>query len=146
LPQRKVWHLLVAGGLWIVLGVILQFGVFVPSHRLIRVGNIVIEVDGGVISYLWNSVVGVVHATWIALIVPCALGVHRWWLAIRVLRVRDLAPAPAGDEAIEAARRERPLARVLPTPPRLGNDPFRDPPRPPAIVPEGSGHPPKILT
>jgi hypothetical protein len=163
LPQLKIWQLLTAGGLWIVVGVVLHVWVFVPSRPLIRVGDIALEVDTSWSGYLWNAVLDVVQATRILLIVAAVLGIRCWWLGIRALRARDLAPVPAGDEAIAApgpVRRARPLARVLPTPPRLGNDPFRDPPRPPAIiiarteapaaptpvVPEGSGQPPKILT
>jgi hypothetical protein len=163
LPQLKVWQLLGIGTLWIVAGLVLHTWVAIPSREVIQIRELVIEVDTSWSHYVWNAVLGFVHETQILVIGPCAIGIRCWWLGIRALRVHDLTPVPADDDEIaapEPARPERRLRRVLPRAPRLGDDPFRDPPRPPAIivarrdaaaaptpvVVEGPGDEPKLLS
>jgi len=161
LPQRKVGRLLVTGALWIAAGLVLHAWVRVPSRAEILLGDIVHPVDPSWHRSLWLAVLGFLHESQILLIGPCLLGIRRWWLAIRAVWDRDLAAVPTVDAIATPApaRPERPLGRVLPVPARLGDDPFRDPPRPPTIivvrpdsagaltpvVPEVSGRPPKIL-
>lgn len=169
LPRLKVWQLLVLGGVFLAGGFALSFWIAVPARRVFSNDYIRIEVDSSLGNALWNSLGDLEQSTRAMLVLGCVLAAWLWFRAIVGLRAHRRLAALAAQPTIHdleiappvlPLRPARARAEVLPAPPRLGDDPFRDPPKPPAIVvahkpvarapapvvTDGSGPQPKILT
>lgn len=122
--RLKVWQVVVLGALWVALGVVLDLAIDWDAPRVV-----------GRYYYSRRGASELFHALRLWLTGPVLVGIWHWYRAYEAysaakadesstdLPVQTAAPAPPA----------RPSAPLL-APPRIGDDPFRDPPAPPPIV------------
>ncbi len=121
--RLKVWQVVVIGCLWVALGVVLDLAIDWEAPR-----------HAGRVYYSRRGSYEIIHALKLWLTAPVLLGVWHWYRAYEAYsaakaEAATTEPAPP----VVTAPPPRPSA-PLPTPPRLGDDPFREPPAPPPIV------------
>lgn len=119
--RLKVWQVIVLGALWIALGIILDQTIDWDPPRT---GYIVYRRRG-------------THELFVALKLwitgPVLIGLWHWFRAWQASQVEHAADESAMNLPVQKPARPAPSA-PLPPAPRLGDDPFRDPPAPAPIV------------
>jgi hypothetical protein len=115
--KLKVWQVVVLGALWIALGIVLDQSVEwdAPRTYVRRRGT---------------HEIFVALKLWITL--PTLVGLWHWYRAWEAYRL-EKAEASSTTLPVQTAPLPRPSV-PLPKPPRLGDDPFRDPPAAPPII------------
>lgn len=119
--RLKVWQVIVLGALWIALGIILDQTIDWDPPRT---GYIVYRRRG-------------THELFVALKLwltgPVLIGLWHWFRAWQASQLEHAADESAMNLPVHKPSRPPPAA-PLPPAPRLGDDPFRDPPAPAPIV------------
>ena len=147
--KLKVWQCVLLGAALIALGLYLHLGfTHSPSSTYERYGIVYERTSSR--SQLWYSLRG-----WLT--VPVGLALLIFGEAWRVYQAAQAETVVTADDAPPAPK--KPQRAPLPSPPRLGDDPFREPPRlhiavvrhetQPAAAPIVPGDPddkPKLLT
>jgi hypothetical protein len=120
--RLKVWQVVVLGVGWVILGIVLDQAIDWDTPRV--VGNYVYRRRAGAELF---------HALKLWLTGPICIGLFHWFRAYEAFAAAKSEASSTELPAQPAGRPPRPSAQ-LPSPPRLGDDPFRDPPAPPPIV------------
>lgn len=122
--RLKVWQVVVLGCLWVTLGVVLDRAIDWDAPRVV-----------GRYYYSRRGASELFHALKLWLTGPVLVGIWHWY---RAYVAYSAAKADESSTALPAqAAAPAPPARPsapLPPPPRLGDDPFREPPAPPPII------------
>jgi hypothetical protein len=120
--KLKVWHVIVLGGLWMCLGVILHVTIDWDPPR------------SGYFTYRRRATHELFVALKLWITLPVGIGLWHWFRAWQASRAEHGADESAMNLPVQKPTKPpRPSAPVTP-PPRLGDDPFRDPPAPAPIV------------
>ena len=124
--KLKVWQVIVLGALWIALGIILDQAIDWDSPRVHDYGYYTV-------TYRRRGAHELFVALKLWLTGPVLIGVWHWYRAWEASRAGHTAGESAMNLPVQKASRPSPSA-PLPPPPRLGDDPFRDPPAPAPII------------
>ncbi|MBL9019519.1 MAG: hypothetical protein JNL83_35345 [Myxococcales bacterium] len=125
--RLKVWQVVVLGALWMALGVVLHLAIEWDSSR---------TVDHGYykVTYTRRGVYQIFVALKLWLTGPVLIGLWHWFRAWEASRVEHAAGESAMNLPIHRPVPPPLPSGPLPPAPRLGDDPFRDPPAPAPIV------------
>jgi hypothetical protein len=120
--RLKVWQVIVLGALWIALGIILDQAIDWDPPRT---GYIVYRRRGA-------------HELFVALKLwitgPVLIGLWHWFRAWQASQIEHAAGESAMHLPVQKPAKKTPPSASLPPPPRIGDDPFRNPPAPAPIV------------
>jgi len=125
--KLKVWQVVVLGALWIALGIILDQTIDWDSPRTVDHGYYVV-------TYRRRGAHELFVALKLWLTLPVLIGLWHWYRAWEASRVEHAAGESAMNLPVQKRVPPPRPSGPLPPPPRLGNDPFREPPAPAPIV------------
>jgi hypothetical protein len=145
--RLRLWQVVVLGGLWIVAGLALHLAVDWDAPRHVR-------------SIRGEGIWVIIRALKLWISAPVGIGLYHWWRAAEVVRAERSEAAATTEPVAPRPSARKPQTEPLQPPPRLGDDPFREPPRAapiivqrhesrPAAVPIVAGDPgdkPKLLS